>query len=99
MWELPAGDVAAEMNAAWQQKEKARRHLRAEPHNSNLRMAMKTASKNLRNIRKAAVLSFFSAFVHKFETRVREGDHAGLYKHLKTINLEGFQRLGRAGIR
>ena len=29
-------DVEAEMNAASQQKEEARRHLRAEPHNSNL---------------------------------------------------------------
>ena len=29
--------VEAEMNAAWQQREEARRHLRAESHNSNLR--------------------------------------------------------------
>ena len=28
--------VEAEMNAAWQQREAARRHLRAEPHSSNL---------------------------------------------------------------
>ena len=28
--------VEAEMNAAWQQRDEARRHLRAEPHNSNL---------------------------------------------------------------
>ena len=32
--------VEAEMNAAWQQREKARRHLRAERHNSNLRKAV-----------------------------------------------------------
>ena len=28
-------------------------------------------------------------FVRKLETRVREGDQVGLYKHLKTMNLEG----------
>ena len=47
------------------------------------------ASKNLEKVRKAAVLSFFWAHVHKFEARVREGDHAGFYKHLKTMNFEG----------
>ena len=37
--------VEAEMNAAWQQGEEARRHLRAELHNSNLRKAVKMAGK------------------------------------------------------
>ena len=77
------------MNAAWQQKEEARRHLRVEPHNSNLRKAVKMAGKNPRKVRKAAALSFFWNFVHKFETHAREGDQAGFYKHLKTMNLEG----------
>ena len=81
--------VEAEMNAAWQQKEDARRHLRAEPHNSNLRKVVKMAGKNFRKVRKAAVLSFFWDFVRKLETRTRAGDQAGFYKHLKTMNLEG----------
>ena len=38
--------MEAEMNAAWQQREEAGRHLRAEPHNSNLRKAVKMAGKN-----------------------------------------------------
>ena len=38
--------VEVEINAAWQQREEARRHLRAEPHNSNLRKAVKMAGKN-----------------------------------------------------
>ena len=80
--------VEAEMNAAWQQREEARRHLREKPHSSNLRKAVKMAGKNLRKVRKAAVLSFFWDFVRKLETRTREGDQAGFYKHLKTINLE-----------
>ena len=50
--------VEAEMNAAWQQREKARRHLRETPHSSNLRKAVKMVGKNLRKVRKAAVLSF-----------------------------------------
>ena len=44
---------------------------------------------NLRNVRKAAVLSFFWDFVRKFETRTGEGDQAGFYKHLRVINLQG----------
>ena len=81
--------VEAEMNAAWQQREEARRHLRGEPHNSNLRKAVKMAGKNLRKVRKAAVLSFFLDFVRKLETRTREGAQAGFYKHLKTMKMEG----------
>ena len=76
------------VNAAWQQREKARRHLRAEPHNSNLRKTVKMAGKNLRKVRKAAVLIFFWDYVHKLETHTREGDQVGFYKHLKTMNLE-----------
>ena len=78
------------MNAAWQQREDARRHLLADPHNSNLRKAVEMAGNNLRKVRsKAAVLSFFWDFVRKLETRTREGDQAGFYNHLKTMNLEG----------
>ena len=81
--------VEAKINAAWQQREDARKHLRAEPHNSNLRKVVKMAGKNLRKVRKAAVLSFFWDFVRKLEICTREGDQAGFYKHLKTMNLEG----------
>ena len=83
--------VEAEMNAAWKQREEARRHLRAEPHNSNLRKAVKMARKSLRKVRKAAVLSFSWDFDRKVETRTREGDQVGFHKHLKTMNLEGKQ--------
>ena len=81
--------VEAEINAAWWQREEARRHLRAEPHNSNLRNAVKMAGKTLRKVRKAAVLSWFWDFVRKLETRTREGDQASFYKNLKSMNLEG----------
>ena len=76
------------MNAAWRQREQAMRRLRAKPHNSNLRKAVKMAGRSLRKVRKAAVLSFFWAFVHKLETCVREGNQAGFNKHPKTMNLE-----------
>ena len=81
--------VEAEMNAVRQESKEARRYLRAEPHNSNLRKAVKMAGKNLRKVRKAVVLSFFWDFVRKLETRIREGDQAGFYKNLKTMHLEG----------
>ena len=81
--------MAAEMNAAWQQRDEARKHLHADPHNSNLRKAVNIVEKNLRKVRKAAVLSFFWHFVCKPETRTREGDQTGFYKHAKMMNLEG----------
>ena len=50
---------------------------------------MKTAGKNIEKVRKTAVLSFFWAHVRKLEASVRESDHAGLYRRLKTTSLEG----------
>ena len=35
------------------------------------------------------MLSFLWDFVSKLETHTQEGDHAGFYKHVKTMNLEG----------
>ena len=81
--------VKAEMNATWQQREEAKGRLRAESHNSNLSKVVKIAGKNLRKVCKAAMLSFSWAFVCKFKTRIREGDQAGIYEHLKTIKLKG----------
>ena len=69
--------VEAEMNTAWQQREGARRRLRVEPHNRNVRKAVNMAGEHLRKVRKAAVLSLFWAFVRKLEKRDREGDRAG----------------------
>ena len=54
-----------------------------------LRKAVRTAGKNIEKVRKTAVLSFFWAHVRKLEASVREGDQAGLYRRLKTMNLEG----------
>ena len=47
------------------------------------------AGKKLRKVRKVAVLSFLRDFVRKLETRTREGDQTGFYKHHKAMNLEG----------
>ena len=74
------------MNAAWQPREEARGHLRTEPTSVTFERPYR---ENLRKVRKAAVLSFFWDFVRKLETRGREGDQPGFYKHLKTMNLEG----------
>ena len=46
--------LEAEMNAAWQHKEEVRRHLRAQPHNSNLQKAVKMAGQNFRKVRDMA---------------------------------------------
>ena len=57
---------------------------------------MKVASKNLEKVRKTAVLSFFWALVRKLKASVREGDHAGFYRRLKTMNLEGSEATTRS---
>ena len=77
--------VETKMYAVWKQREEAKRHLRAEPHSSGLRTAVRMPGKNLR---KAAVLSFFWDIVCRPETRAREGDQAGFYTHRKTVDLE-----------
>ena len=46
------------MNAVWQQREEARKSLRASRNNDLHRKAVKTAGKNVEKVRKAAVLSF-----------------------------------------
>ena len=46
-------------------------------------------AKILKKVHKTAVLSFFWAHVHKLEASVQEGDRAGFYRRLKTMNLEG----------
>ena len=59
---------------------------RRTPQQQPLKGRVKMTGKKLRKVRKAAVLGLF---VRKLETRVREGDQASFYKHLKTMNLEG----------
>ena len=53
--------VEAEMKAACQQREEARRHLRAEPHNSNLRKAVKMAGKNFGRCARLPCSSFVNS--------------------------------------
>ena len=67
-WRAGPG-VEAEMSAAWQQREDARRSLCAEPHNSKGGRTFQ--------VRKTAVLSFFRAFVRKIVIRIREGNQTG----------------------
>ena len=76
------------MNATWQEREEARKSLLVSPNNDLLRKAVKKSGKNLENVRKAAVLSFFWAHVRKLEELARKGDQAGFYEH-QTMNLEG----------
>ena len=57
--------MQANINAAWQQKEEARKSLRASPDNDLLRKAVIKAGKKMGKVRKAAVLSFFWAHVRK----------------------------------
>ena len=80
--------MESEISAAWQQREEARRDLRAEPHNSNLRKTVNMAGKIFGRCARLAVLSLFWNFLRKLETRTREGDQAGFYKHHETMNLE-----------
>ena len=79
--------MEAEVYAAWQQREEIKRRLRADFSNNDLRKVAKMAGRNLWKFRKAAVLNLFWDFVRELETRIRQGDQTGFYKHLKTMNL------------
>ena len=57
------------------------------------------ARKKFQKVRKASVLSCFWDFVRKLKTRAREGDQAGFYKHLETLNLEGKRDLSSAHVK
>ena len=46
-----------------------------------------------------AALSFFWDFVRKLETRTREGNQAGFYKPLKTMNLKGKRDSSSANVK
>ena len=79
----------ARMNAAWQKREGCEKAPTRRTPQLQPSKVREDGWKNLRKVRKAAVLSVFWDFVRKLETRTREGDQAGFYKHLKTMNLEG----------
>ena len=64
--------------------------------NNNLRKIVKMTSKNLSKVREAAVVNLFWNLTCKLETRAIEDDQAGLYKHLKTMDLEGKRDRGSA---
>ena len=84
-----------EKNAAWQQREETKRHLRAEAHNSNLRKAMKMTGTYLRKVRKAPVLSLFWDFVRKLGTSTQEGDQAGFTSTLRRCTRKGSETAAR----
>ena len=53
------------------------------------------AGKKVRKVCKAAVLNVLKGFVRKHKTRAQEGDQAGFYKHLETINGKGSETTAR----
>ena len=71
------------MLAALQEREAARELLRTDPANSNLRRTLKAAGTRLKCVRFEVVQRFFEEFVSQLEVRIRDGDQAGFYKHLK----------------
>ena len=76
-------ETKAEMLAALQEREAARELLRTDPANSNLRRTLKAAGTRLKCVRFEVVQRFFEEFVSQLEVRIRDGDQAGFYKHLK----------------
>ena len=75
--------VEAEMNVAWQQREEAWRHPQRRTPQHLLSKDREDGWKNLRKVRKTAVLNVFWDFVRKLETRTREGDQAGFCRALR----------------
>ena len=82
-------EVKAELHARWLEREDARTRLRANPSDTNLRKALKTATIQLKPARTDGVQRFFEEYVSQLQGRVREGDQFGFYKHLKGMDVEG----------
>ena len=62
--------------------------MRADPGSSNLRRNLKAAGKHLKRVRFEAVQWLFEKFVSQLRVRIKDGDQAGFYKHLKGMDLE-----------
>ena len=78
----------AEMLAAWQEREEAARELlRANPGNSNFTRTLTGTGKRLKRARFEAMQRVFEEFVSQLEVRIKDGHHAGLYEHLKRMDL------------
>ena len=91
-----AEKVKAELHARWLEREDARTRLRANPSDTNLRKALKTATIQLKPARTDGVQRFFEEYVSQLQGRIREGDQFGFYKHLKGMNVEGKRTLTRS---
>ena len=94
-----AEKVKAELHARWLEREDARTRLRANPSDTNLRKALKTATIQLKPARTDGVQRFFEEYVSQLQGRIREGDQFGFYKHLKGMDVEGKRTLNSQYIR
>lgn len=87
-----ARKLEVEMLAAWQEKEATRELLRADPGSSNFRRSLKKAGRRLKRVRIEDVQISFEEFVSQLEgqleVRIKDGDRAGFFMHLKGMDFE-----------
>ena len=86
-------EVQREISEARERREAARTRLGGAPADPKLRKALKAAEKELNRRRIAAVSSFLEEHAARLERERREGDHAGFYKHVKGLDVEGSRPL------
>ena len=80
----------ARLRQAWDVRERVWEKLRARPQNPSLRKALKVTDKAFKQAKHAELQSFLRE--HTARTVVdltRQRDQAGLYQHIKSLELEG----------
>ena len=79
----------ARLRQAWDVRERVWEKLRARPQDPSLRKALKVTDKALKRAKHAEIQSFLREHTARTVDLTRQRDQAGLYQHIKSLELEG----------
>ena len=79
----------ARLRQTWVVSERVREKLRARPQDPSLRKALKGTDKAFTRAKHAELQSFLREHTARTADLTRQGDPAGLYQHIESLDLEG----------
>ena len=79
----------ARLRQAWDVRERVWEKLRARPQDPSLRKALKVTDKAFKRAKHAELQSFLREHTDRTADLTRQRDQAGLYQHIKSLELEG----------
>ena len=74
------------VHAAWQR-------LKTDTRDAQLRKAVRKACNWLTRVRSAAVVRFYERHVIELEKQLRKGDQHGFFRNIKSVQLEGTNKV------